>query len=101
MPVVTAAHRPSTTEVSFRAMNDGKPLDHRKKSAGGALERLELLRGYGIELVDLEDIGGAPLDDVLDAAAAAWSAERIATGKAVSLPDPPEFVDGHRVAVWY
>ena len=31
-------------EVSFRAMNGGRPLAYRKKWAGGALERIELLR---------------------------------------------------------
>ncbi len=39
-----------------------------------------------------------PLDDLLDAAACAWSAAR--TG-AVSLPDPPEKRDGLAVAIWY
>ena len=87
-------------EVSFRAMNDGRPLRYRKKSAGGALERVELLRRHGITLDDLGDAAFAPLDDVLDAAAAAWSAYRIATGTAASLPDPPE-VDGYSVAIWY
>jgi predicted RNase H-like nuclease len=88
-------------EVSFRAMNDGRPLAHRKKSAGGALERVELLRKTGIELVDLDASANAPLDDVLDAAAAAWSAHRIANGSARTLPSPPEDVDGRAVAIWY
>ena len=37
-------------EVTFRAMNDARPLQDRKKSAGGALERIDLLRRHGIEL---------------------------------------------------
>jgi predicted RNase H-like nuclease len=41
-------------EVSFKAMNGGVPLRHRKKSAGGALERLELLRREGLEIRGLE-----------------------------------------------
>ncbi|TML97380.1 MAG: DUF429 domain-containing protein [Actinobacteria bacterium] len=88
-------------EVSFRAMNGGLALAHRKKSAGGALERSALLRVHGIELERLEQVASAPLDDVLDAAAAAWTAQRIATGTAGSLPDPPEVLDGSRVAIWY
>ena len=87
-------------EVSYRAMNGARPLRYRKKSAGGALERLELLRRHGIEL-ELRATASAPLDDVLDAAAAAWSAHRITTRKAKSLPDPPEVVDGRPVAIWY
>jgi predicted RNase H-like nuclease len=88
-------------EVSLRAMNGGRQLGHRKKSAAGALQRLELLRGAGIELTALDEAGPAPLDDVLDAGAAAWSAHRIATGSAKSLPHPPEELDGYPVAIWY
>jgi predicted RNase H-like nuclease len=88
-------------EVSFRAMNDGVPLHHRKKSAGGVLERMGLLRTRGIELGDLGEAGAVAIDDVLDAGAGAWSAMRIANGQASSLPDPPELVDGNPVAVWY
>ena len=88
-------------EVSFRAMNGGQPLKHRKKSAGGALERLALLARHGIELGRLRETGGTPLDDVLDAAAAAWSAQRIATGDALCLPDSPEPVGVRTVAIWY
>ncbi|HJX48761.1 MAG TPA: DUF429 domain-containing protein [Gaiellaceae bacterium] len=88
-------------EVSFRAMNDGRPLWYRKKSAGGALERIELLRTHGIDLTDIGEASAAPLDDVLDAAAAAWTAQRIASGTAVSLPDPPEMFGERGVAIWY
>ena len=88
-------------EVSFRAMNGGRPLRHRKKSAGGALERLELLRRHGIELTQLGPSAFALVDDVLDAGAAAWSAHRIAAEMACPLPDPPELVDGREVAIWY
>ncbi len=88
-------------EVSFLTMNGGEPLRYRKKSAGGALERIELLRRHGIELVPLDAAASALLDDVLDAAAAAWSAHRIATGTARTLPDPPQVLDGRPVAIWY
>ncbi len=88
-------------EVSFRAMNGGRSLHYRKKSGGGALERIELLRRHGIDLTKLGTAASAPLDDVLDAAAAAWSADRIAIGAARSLPDPPQHADGLAVAIWY
>jgi predicted RNase H-like nuclease len=87
-------------EVSFRAMNNGKLLRHRKKSAGGALERIEILRKHGITLEQLDSASSVPLDDVLDAAAAAWSAHRVSTGVAQSLPAPPEMIEGHPVAIW-
>jgi predicted RNase H-like nuclease len=69
-------------EVSFAAMND-KPLKHHKISWTGHITRRKLLAGHGIDLPDeLNDAGNAGFDDVLDAAAAAWSAHRIATGHA-------------------
>ena len=88
-------------EVSFKAMNGNAPLSYKKKSTGGALERLELLRQHGIELRDLGEAAMVPVDDVLDAAAAAWSAHRIAQGVAKSLPDPPEIAEGRPVAIWF
>jgi predicted RNase H-like nuclease len=88
-------------EVSFRAMNDERPLAYRKKSAGGVLERVELLHRHGIDVTQLEESASAPIDDVLDAAAAAWSAHRIGVGTACTLPDPPEVVDGRGIAIWY
>jgi predicted RNase H-like nuclease len=50
----------------------------------------------------LEAVGMVPADDVLDAAAAAWSAQRIARGEAKSLPSPPEEDErGREIAIWY
>jgi predicted RNase H-like nuclease len=88
-------------EVSFRAMNRGAPLAHRKKSAGGALERFALLREHGIELDRLGEAAPVAIDDVLDAAACAWTAHRIAIGRARTLPEPPEALNGCCVAIWY
>lgn len=89
-------------EVSFRAMA-GQPLTYSKKSWNGASLRRMLLAQHDIRLPDdLGEAGLAPVDDVLDAAAAAWTADRIARGKAISLPDPPEeFADGRKAAIWY
>jgi len=87
-------------EVSFRAMNEGRPLRHRKKCAGGVVERVELLRRAGIVLGELGAAAEAAIDDVLDGAAAAWTARRIASGEARSLPDPPELVAGRKLAIW-
>ena len=45
---------------------------------------------------------GFPTDDVFDAAAAAWSAHRIATGTAQCLPTAPEHdAHGRPVAIRY
>ncbi len=88
-------------ELSFRAMNGWEPLRHRKHAAGGAIERLALLHANAIHLDELGVAGSVPLDDVLDAAAAAWSAHRRASGRAVPVPDPPELVNGRPAAIWY
>jgi predicted RNase H-like nuclease len=43
-----------------------------------------------------------PADDILDAAAVAWTATRIASGRAASLPSPPQPDDaGRPIAIWY
>ena len=88
-------------EVSFRALADC-PLAS-KKTWNGHTRRRALLVEAGIEIpVDLGRAGTAAADDILDAAVAAWSARRIATDNATSLPAPPEYdVQGHETAIWY
>lgn len=89
-------------EVSF-AMLLGQPAMWRKKSWAGMRERVQVLRGAGIELDDLGEAGThAGVDDVLDAAAAAWSAARLVGGNGQSFPSPPERdpVTGREIAIW-
>jgi predicted RNase H-like nuclease len=90
-------------EVSFRALA-GRPLRARKKTWAGVWERVALLRSAGTELPaelgEAGKVGG--VDDVLDAAVVAWSALRIVSGKAKSLPRVAERVpDGGAMAIWY
>lgn len=89
-------------EVCFRAMG-GKPLSASKHTWAGQAARRGLLERAGIRLPDeLGRAGMAAPDDVLDAAAAAWSAHRIADGRAASLPHPPQQDPlGRPVAIWY
>lgn len=92
--------REAHPELCFTAMNDMRRLRYRKKSAGGAFERLGLLRKHGLN-IDPGALGAAataPLDDLLDAAACAWTAARAG---AVSVPDPPETREGLSIAIWY
>lgn len=89
-------------ELSF-ASTPGGPLQHGKKTWGGAVERRRRLASEGIVLDgDLgPDPGRAGVDDVLDAAAAAWTMRRWAVGAAHPLPDPPELMpDGIAAAIW-
>ncbi|CAN5598211.1 DUF429 domain-containing protein [soil metagenome] len=89
-------------ELSFHQMGL-LPSDGSKKSWRGQRARLRVLCGQGIEIP--EDLGATvekiPADDVLDAAAAAWSAHRIASDLAFCLPDPPQVNErGQRLAIW-
>lgn len=89
-------------EVSFSLMKPG-PLPHSKKSWGGLMERLALLRQAGIELpASLGDVDRVGVDDLVDAAAAAWSARRIAEGTAQSFPSETTQLDasGRSIAIW-
>jgi len=89
-------------EVSFRAIA-GHHLAWPKTSWNGFHERVELLQQAGIEIPpSISDLGNAGSDDVLDAAAAAWSAGRIAEGTATSLPsEATQFVNDRPIAIWY
>ena len=88
-------------ELTFARMA-GHPARHPKKTWAGQTERLALLAGAGIDLAHLVgDPGTAAPDDVVDAAAAAWTARRVVAGTAVSLPDPPEPLPyGLHAAIW-
>jgi predicted RNase H-like nuclease len=86
-------------EVSFRAMA-GEELTYSKATWNGQNLRRRLLEREGISLPDRLDEGGdVPAADVLDAAAAAWSALRCATGDAGSFP--PGAAAGQREVIWY
>ena len=89
-------------ELSFATLA-GAPLLARKTTWAGMEARRELLAQHGISLSGELGLAGrmAAVDDVLDAAVSAWTARRVATGAAVSLPDPPErFSDGIDCAIW-
>lgn len=74
-------------ELSFRAMHDDTPLTHAKRTWTGMATRLRLLEQAGIVLpIEAGAAGIVPADDLLDAAALAWSAMRIATGRAQRRP---------------
>ncbi|WP_203433430.1 DUF429 domain-containing protein [Jiangella asiatica] len=90
-------------EISFAELNGGLPVPYGKKTWAGHHLRRDLLEKAGIVVpADLGTAGerGAP-DDVLDAAAAAWTARRVATGAARSLPDRPEPFGDRRAAIVY
>jgi predicted RNase H-like nuclease len=90
-------------EISFAELGGGEPVAAGKKTWNGQMTRRALLGAAGIDLPDvLAGAGTVPADDILDAAAVAWTASRIARGRASSLPSPPQFGEGGLpIAIWY
>lgn len=73
-------------ELSFAAMGDG-PIFDPKRSWNGLAQRIELLAQHGLTLpTDAGVAGSAAADDIVDAAACAWSAARIRDGLGVCRP---------------
>jgi predicted RNase H-like nuclease len=89
-------------ELSFQAMA-GAALGDSKYSPAGHAERRHLLKDAGVDIPD--DLLAARQGirvDILDAAAAAWSAQRIAMGEARVLPDSPQHDPlGDEIAIRY
>jgi predicted RNase H-like nuclease len=90
-------------EASFAAMNK-TPLRYAKTTWAGQSLRRRLLADAGIVIPDEPgDAGRAGPDDVLDAAAVAWTAQRIAAGSATRVPDPADAQPcdaGRDIAIW-
>jgi predicted RNase H-like nuclease len=83
-------------ELCFAAMNGAVLVDGKTTAAGESLRR-SLLRAHGLDVV-AERRTGVAVDDVLDAAATAWTARRFANGIAERLPSEPR---GQRSpAIW-
>lgn len=94
-------------EVSFWAWNRSYPMEHAKRTDAGRNERLALIAGvYGREaFMQIRERYPRALagdDDILDAFAALWTAERIVLGIASTLPDsPPTDAEGLRMEIVY
>lgn len=75
-------------ETSFAVLLGG-PAAHAKKTWSGIGERRRALAAVGIDLAPFEGraLGRAAVDDVVDAAVAAWTALRIRRGDAMRLPE--------------
>ena len=83
-------------EVCFAAMN-GTVVREPKRTPAGAAVRRRLLEREGL-VVPTARVRGAAPDDVVDAAAAAWTARRYADGMADRLPPEPR--DQVAPAIW-
>ena len=89
MPVIEAHPEGSFAELL------GAPAAASKKTWAGMTQRLGALTAAGFDLsaVDDQAARAAVTDDLLDAAAAAWTAERYHRGVARSFPAEPDPAD--------
>jgi predicted RNase H-like nuclease len=86
-------------ELAFAALS-GTPIAASKHTPAGLATRRNLLARAGLTLP--ARIVGAAENDLLDAAAVAWSARRIAAGQAVTLTNPAQQADdGTEIAIRY
>jgi predicted RNase H-like nuclease len=80
-------------EVSFTFLAGGNPMQYSKRKPEGKRERRALLEPlYGPWLAGAlseRKLLGCAEDDIVDAFVALWTAERIAQGKAQTLPETP------------
>jgi predicted RNase H-like nuclease len=87
-------------ELSFAGLA-GAPLPEPKHRPAGQALRRSVLAAAGLDVPD-DPAWRRAAADVLDAAAVAWTASRIAAGRAVVLPDPPQTgEDGLEIAIRY
>jgi len=91
-------------EISFLLLAGGRPLDHGKKTRLGQEERLRMLEPhfgqYLQRAVAKRHAMRCTLDDILDAFAVCWTAERISSGLAETLPpNPPRDSAGLRMEI--
>jgi predicted RNase H-like nuclease len=95
-------------EVTFRRLTSWSepgvaPASSRKRTWNGLHRRRAALRAINIDLPDrLASAGEANADDVVDAAAMAWTAWAVATNRSGTYPDPPDAgVNGQPVAIHF
>ena len=90
-------------EVCFWALNQRLPMKRNKNKKDGATERIAVLRPIFSEIE--RHLANRPprvgADDLLDAAAAAWTALRLHNGKALPVCPAERDEKGLAVSIWY
>ena len=94
-------------EICFWAWNQRRAMPHKKKSRDGRTERRALIDAHFGPLAVCQvrqrfrarDVAD---DDIYDAFAALWTAERINAGQASVIPEQPDIDSaGLRMGIWY
>jgi len=93
-PVLQSRVREIHPEISFWALNDKKPMQHKKIRVVGRRERMKLLSPIFSDVKEIIAEARKPKqvapDDILDALVAVWTAGQATIGKAKTLPKNPE-----------
>ena len=80
-------------EISFCALNSGKPVQYPKRKLAGRKERVRLLSPIFPDVQELlasaRKPGEVAADDILDALVAVWTAGQAVIGRAKTLPGEP------------
>lgn len=91
-------------ELVFAALA-GAPVAANKKTPDGERVRRSLLRAAGITLPAAlrATVPATPVNDILDAAAVAWGAHRVALGETRHVPAVADQYDhrGRPILIWY
>jgi predicted RNase H-like nuclease len=90
-------------EVCFWALAGERSMKHRKKSKEGVNERLGLLRSIfqNIEIHLQNRPAHVGKDDLLDAAVAAWTAQRLWNREALQVCKAELDANGLQTTIWY
>jgi len=104
-PALQQTVREIHPELSFAVWNAGQPMKHRKSRSAGRSEREFLIAGCwpGLRTELVRQMRGCAYkpDDLNDALAALWTAERIQSGAAQLVPaEPPRDRLGLRMEMW-
>jgi predicted RNase H-like nuclease len=90
-------------EVCFWALNQHRPIAHKKKAQEGIAERIALLHGVFPQIENL--LANRPVrvgaDDLLDAAVAAWTALRWNRGEAKCVCSPERDDKGIETTIYF
>jgi predicted RNase H-like nuclease len=80
-------------ELSYHQINEDRPMHWPKHSAEGMVERQELLvrRFQGVTTILETKVKGANIAHLADAAAALWTARRVAARAVIRIPEMPEW----------
>jgi predicted RNase H-like nuclease len=90
-------------EVCFWALAGERSMAHRKKARAGINVRLDLLRSIFPNIATHLQNRPAHVgkDDLLDAAVAAWPAQRLWNGEALQVCKPERDANGLETTIWY